>query len=375
VASAGFVRSFGNAANTSLGFDIEGLVFAEVQNLDGIAPTREDQRAFYIEARDRLAAMPGVASVSLGYNTPWRNNRMERVRSPGRDSLPPVPNFQVPVFDAVTPEYLETMRLGLRAGRWLEDSDGPGAVPVMVVSASLADLYWGDAARALGNCLFIGDSPACREVVGVVDDIRFTGGLRDAHVPLYYLPLAQAAEYSAPPKLFIRVRGDARAMVPVLRRAVQGTRPGVPAAAVQPLQALLDPLLSSWRLGAVAFSALGALAAVIAMVGLFSVLAWLVTERRREFAIRSALGGGGAQIVAPVVRQAFVVVGAGAAMGVLLVMRAAPWLQPQLFEVRLLDPVVIGGVVTALLAVAVLAVAGPVRRAATLDPVEALRAD
>jgi predicted permease len=375
IASIGFVRSFRNAASTALGFDVDGLVFAEVQDLGGTASTREDRRDFYHEVRGLVAQLPGVASVSLGYNTPWRNNRSERVRSPGRDSLPPVPLFQVPLFDAVTPDYLETMRLRLRSGRWLSEADGPGAPPVLVVTASLADLYWGDASAALGQCLFIGESPACREVVGVVGDIRFTGGLDDPHVPLYWLPLAQASEYSAPPKLFIRVRGDVDAILPVLRRTVQGARTGLPAADVHPLREHLDPLLSSWRLGAAAFSALGVLAALIAMLGLFSVIAYLVAERRKEFAIRSALGARRAQIAGPVVRQALLVVGGGAAAGLLIVARAAPWLEPQLFGVILLDARMIVAVAAGLLGVAVLAVLGPARRAASLDPIEALRSE
>jgi predicted permease len=374
VASAGFVRSFRNAADTALGFDIDGLVFAEV-GLTGVVQTRDEERAFYLEARDRMARIPGVASVSLGYNTPWHNNRSEEVRIPGRDSLPPVPAFRVPVFDAVSPEYLETMRLRLRAGRWLAEADGPGAAPVMVVTASLARLYWGDERGALGQCVIVGESPACREVVGVVDDIRFTGGLGDPHVPLYYLPLAQAAGYRAPPKLFIRVRGDVQALLPALRRTLQGVRDGLPAADVHPLRDHLDPLLASWRLGAMAFTALGALAAGIAMLGLFSVIAYLVAERRKEFAIRSALGATRRQIAGPVIRQALGVVGAGALVGLYIVSQASPWLEPQLFGVTLLDARTVGAVAGGLLGVAVLAVLGPARRAALLDPIEALRSE
>jgi putative ABC transport system permease protein len=376
VASAGFVRSFNNAASTALGFDMDGLIFADVPNLSAVDSTRAGQVAFFNELRDRLAAVPGVASVSLGYNTPWYFNRNETLRIPGRDSLPQVPNFGEPAFDAVTPEYLTTMRLRLRAGRWMEPGDNVGAPPVMVVSASMAQLYWSNEREALGACVFVGpDSPTCRQVIGVVDDIRFTGGLSSELVPSYYLPLSQAIEYSGPPKLFIRAKGDPTELMPVIRRLVQGARPDLPAADVHMLQTHLDPLLSSWRLGAMSFSALGLLAALIAMLGLFSVIAYLVAERRKEFAIRSALGARRAQIMTPVIRQSVSVVTLGALSGLLVAWRAAPWIQPQLFQVRLLDPAVVVVVVVGLLGVAIVAVTGPARKAATLDPIEALRAE
>jgi predicted permease len=376
VASAGFVRSFRNAAGTALGVDIRGLVFAEVPNFDSIDSTNAGRYAFYADLHQRLQRVPGVSRVSLGYNTPWYYNRNEALRIPGRDSLPIVPNFGEPAFDAVTPDYLETMHLRLRAGRFIGEADVAGSDPVMVVSASMADLYWGSAQEALGACLIVGaTSSVCRTVVGVVDDIRFTGGLESRHVPLYYLPMPQAIEYGSPPKLFIRASGDPAALIPVIRRLVQGARPDLPAAEVHPMQDHLDPLLASWRLGALSFSALGALAALIAMVGLFSVIAYLVAERRKEFAIRSALGARQRQIVVPVVRQSVGIVAVGSLAGMVIAARAAPWLQPQLFQVTLLDPAVVCLVVVGLLGVAALAVAGPARRAATLDPSEALRAE
>jgi ABC-type antimicrobial peptide transport system permease subunit len=105
------------------------------------------------------------------------------------------------------------------------------------------------------------------------------------------------------------------------------------------------------------------------------VIAYLVAERRKEFAIRNALGARRTQILTPVIRQSLVVVGVGAMTGLLIAWRAAPWIQPQLFQVTLLDPVVVGAVVLALLAVAGLAATGPARRAANLDPMEALRSE
>jgi predicted permease len=376
LASAGFVRSFSQAAGASLGYDIDGLILVDVPNLSSVDSTVFWRRRFYAELRERLRAVPDVESAAMGFNAPWWSNRTVALRIPGRDSLPPAPGFGEPVLDAVTPDYRETMRLELRAGRWITDDDIAGAPPVMVVSASMARLYWERERAAIGQCVIVDQSPACREVVGVVDDIRFSGGLDATLVPSYYLPLAQAeAAYGASLKIFVRARGDADALLPTVRRMVQGAHPELPAVSVVLLRDNLDPYLAAWRLGAMSFTALGALAAVIAMLGLFSVIAYLVTERRKELAIRSALGAQRVQIVAPMLRQSVAVVGVGALAGVFVAWRAAPWLEPQLFEVQLLDPVVVGGVLLGLIAVALVAVAGPARRAATLEPIEALRAD
>jgi predicted permease len=375
VASAGFVRSFRSAAGSWLGYEIEPVVFADAPSLDAVLPAQEQRRVFFTELHQRLRTLPEVASASLGYNTPWYFNRNEPLRIPGRDSLPRVPDFGDPVFDAVTPDYFATMGLSLRAGRWLAESDGAGAAPVMVVTESLAELYWGDARSAIGKCIQVGAPVACREVVGVVGDLRFQGPLDSPHIPLYFLPLAQATEYAGPPKLFVRARGDPDALVPVIRRIVQTALPGLPAADVHRLRNHVEPLLASWRLGALSFSALGVLAALIATLGLFSVMAFLVAERRREFAIRSALGARQGQIVTPVLRQGMVVAGFGLAAGLLVAWRAAPWLEPQLFHVRLLDPRVIGVIVAGLLLVAWAATLGPARRAARSDPNEVLRAE
>jgi predicted permease len=375
VVSAAFVRSFTNAAHTALGYDMKGLIFAEMPNYRRVDSTNAGQLAFYAELHERLRTVPEVASVSLGYNTPWFYNRNESIRIPGRDSVPPVKDYGDPIFDAVTPDYLETMRMRVRAGRWISEADNAGAPPVIVVSTSLARLYWNGEQAALGNCLVIGDIPACRTVVGVVDDIRFTGDLSSEYVPMYYLPITQAVDYGAPPKLFIRARGDAASLMPVVRRIVQVARPNLPAADVHLMQNHLDPLLASWRLGAMSFSALGVLAALIAMLGLFSVIAYLVAERRKEFAIRSALGARKSQIVTPVVRQSVGVVAIGALAGLAMAWRASPLLQPQLFQARLMDPVIVMLVAGGLLLISVLAVTGPARSAASLDPIEALRAE
>jgi hypothetical protein len=267
------------------------------------------------------------------------------------------------------------MHMTLLAGRWISESDKAGAAPVVVIGDALARLYWPGEANVIGKCIQVGNVPDCREIVGVVRDIRFTGKLDDPAVASYYVPFAQAAAYTPDRKLFIRVNKDASVMIPAIRRVVQTARPGLPASDVHAVQDQLDPLLSSWKLGAIAFTALGIIAAIVATLGLFSVMAYIVAERGREFAIRSALGGRASQILRPLLQQGVVIVGGGSLIGVLVAWRASPWLQPLLYQVRLLDPWVVYAVVGAILSAALVAALGPARRAAVADPIEALRSD
>jgi predicted permease len=375
VASAGFIRSFSNAAGSSLGFDLNGIVVADVPNLRTIDSSIAGQRAFYETLGDRVKNVPGVEGVSLGYMSPWFFNRNERLAVPGRDSLPPVPNFGTPAFDAVTWDYLKTMRLTMRAGRWIERTDASGSEAVMVISESLAHLYWPGEANVIGRCIIIGESPTCRQIVGVAQDVRFQGALDSPLIPSFWLPAAQADAFRVTYKLFIRVRGDPDAMVPTIRRIVQGSRANLSAVDVHVMETQLDPLLATWRLGATAFTAIGSVAATIAMLGLFSMMAYLVAERTRDFAIRSALGATASQIAIPVLRQGLVVVGGGAIIGAALSWVASKWLQPLLYHVRLLDGRTVTAVIVALLVVASIAALGPARRAAMIDPINALRSD
>ena len=302
-------------------------------------------------------------------------NQSWNLRIPGRDSLPKVGPYGDPIIDAVGPEYLEVMRIPLRAGRFISAGDQPGSAPVMVINEALARAYW-PGQDPIGQCAMIGDeSIVCRQIVGIIGNHSFTGTLGSEPLPAYYLPVVQAEEFGVSTRLFMRLRGDAEAQLERIRRLAQGFVPGLPSAEVRLMQLQFDPLLAPWRLGALAFTGLGVLAALIAMLGLFSVLAYLVAERRREFAIRGALGAQAAQILGPVVRQGLLVVGVGAAAGVLLAMAAARWLQPQMFRVQLLDPAVLASVLAGLLLMALAASLGPARSAAKADPMQVLRVE
>jgi hypothetical protein len=374
VVSMGFVRSFRAATSVPLGFDVQGLLQAQL-DADVVDTSIVSQVSLYERLAARVRELPGVENAALGYTGPWWTNRTETVKIPGRDSLPLVPNFGEPAFDAVSPEYRATMRLSLLAGRWIEQRDAATAAPVVVINEALARLYWPEERMPIGRCIIVGDnSTVCRQVVGIVANHRFTGGLRDDAIAGYFLPAAQALEYGAPPKLFIRITGDVHNILPTVRDVVQRFAPNLPAVDVHPVTDQVNGLVASWRLGAFAFTALGVTAVVVAMLGLFSVLAFLTAERSHEFAIRMALGARVNQVLRPVLKQGTIAVSVGALFGTAAAYYAARWLQPLMFETTLTQPVVVIGLVAGLLAFGAAASLIPARAAARNDPAVLLRA-
>jgi hypothetical protein len=258
-------------------------------------------------------------------------------------------------------------------GRPFTDADVAGSAPVVIVTESLARLLW-PGEEAVGRCLMhLRDEEQplpCREVVGVAEDTRH-GGILSEPTFIYFLPLAQQPAFGG--TLLVRTRaGDPDAVAPV-RAALQTLEPGMPRVTVQRLQDRLDPQLQPWRLGAAMFSGLGALALLLAALGLYGVITYDVAQRRRELGVRVALGARAWNLMRIVLRDALLVVSAGLVIGLAAAGFAAPFIESLLFDVSPRDPLVMGSVAVLLLAIALAAAALPAWRAAQVLPTEALR--
>jgi ABC-type antimicrobial peptide transport system permease subunit len=234
----------------------------------------------------------------------------------------------------------------------------------------------------LGQCLIIGYDPnekgavkpPCATVVGVVEDANRNELVEEVAMQ-YYVPFEQDTREMSPFGLLVRVRGDERAAAPAIRRELLAMNSGLRYADSRPLQELIDPLARSWRLGAVVLTLFGALALLVAGIGLYSVLAFDVLQRTFELGIRAAVGATRQRLVALVLTKAARLVGAGIALGVLASLLAAPRLEPLLFRVSARDPATLAVVVALLWLVAMLAGAWPAWRATRVDPSVALRAE
>jgi ABC-type antimicrobial peptide transport system permease subunit len=275
--------------------------------------------------------------------------------------------------NTVSADYFATMGTRILRGRGIESTDGERALRVAVVGESMAAVLW-PGQDPIGRCMRVAaDTMPCTYVVGVAEDIRSQSIDAESKLFFYYLPAAQWRPHDG--GLFVRARGDARRLVESLRLHLQREMPGTSFVSVTPLGDIVDAKMRSWIVGARVFTAFGALALVLAAVGLYSVIAYNVTQRTRELGVRLALGAGRAGIVRLVVSGGLRFAFAGIVIGGAVALAAGKWIAPMLFQQSPRDPAVFGLVAVALFGVAIGASWVPALRAARVDPRSAMQAD
>jgi len=287
---------------------------------------------------------------------------------PGMDSISKLGNF---TLQAGSPEFFATMGTRILRGRAFTGADRANAPRVMVIGESMAKKIWPNQ-DALGKCVKVdADSLPCSTVVGIAEDVR-RGSLAETEMH-YYLPIAQFHPQES--GLFVRTHGPAEEQAEALRRGLQVLMPGTSYVTAVPMSDIIAPEMRSWRLGATMFAIFGALALVLASIGLYSVIAYNVAQRTHEMGVRVALGAQVRDVVSLILREGLRVVLPGVLLGSLIALAAGKWVAPLLFNVSPKDPSVLIAVIATLTLTAVVASLVPALRAARVDPNEALRAD
>ena len=367
-----FVRSLHRAANADLGLDTNRLVLASLEFNDPALSTTRDAaevNRLYAEAIQRVRSVPGVARAAAT-DVPFQSAMIAHLTSPGVDSLPVSPGTG-PFYYSVTPGYFRTVGLRVLRGRAILDSDGASAPKVALVNENMARTLW-PTKQALGQCLYFDHQTECTTVVGVVENAS-TGDLDDTGALAYYLPLSQTG-YAAE-GLYVRTDRDPEVVAAAVAPVLRSFSPAVRYAQVQSLGEILAPQLRSWTLGASLFTAFGGLALLVAVVGLYSLLAFEVAQRRRDIGIRSALGASGGRLLRETLSRGTALAALGTVIGLAICLLAAPYVQQLLFHTDARDPLVLVVVVGVLLAVSGLASVPPALRSARTDPMEALRVE
>jgi putative ABC transport system permease protein len=326
----------------------------------------------------RANALPGITASAVSIGLPFSMSWGATVITPGRELPRPKMNQ---IQYAVTPGYFDALGIRRVAGRLFTDADRLGGAPVAIVNETMARIYF-PAANPIGACIKIGaDSMPCTTIVGVVTNTR-RQDLVEGLVPQLYRPLDQLSASITDRTVsffgFIMVahtRGDAAAMAEPLRRAMQSVSGRVPYATVTTMRAMLGPQTRGWELGARVFTAFGALALVLAAVGLFSVVAFTIGQRMHEFGVRSALGAQAADLLRLTVVRGLAPAVVGIVVGVVLALASGRFVGEMLFQTSPHDPVVLGGASAVLLVAAIGASLVPAIRATRVDPTIALRAE
>jgi predicted permease len=363
-----FVRSLANVRGIRLGYDVTPIVVV-TDNSRGVQWTTAERIALEHRLADVARATPGVSSATPAPSIPFWAFEGRYLAVPGVDSVLRLGDF---LLEAGNPDYFRTMGTRVLRGRGFTDADRANAPPVTVVSAGMAKALW-PGQEAIGKCIRIGaDSAPCTTVIGVAEDVH-ADSFQSEREHLYYVPIAQYADATG--MLLVRVAGDAADYAEPLRRTLQRAMPGASYVTTRPLRTLIDPQMRSWRSGATMFAALGGLALVLAGIGLYSVIAYGVAQRRQEIGVRIALGATFGGVVRLIVRGGARLVAVGVILGWLIARIGARWLAPLLFHESATDPLIYVGVGIVLTVVALLATALPAIAAARVDPNVALRVE
>lgn len=338
-------------------------------------------RRFIEEAVRRIRALPGVVSAGVTDTIPFGNSMSASAimaegyqRKPGESLIAPASVW-------VTDGYFETIGAALVAGRFFTERDRATSERVVVIDDRLARRFW-PGQDAIGRRLYrpsdgspdpsaITASTRYFTVVGVIRELKLrniTDG--DNLVGAYYLPMSQEPRNGL--TFAVRTTGDPASMTGALRREIAALDGQLPVFDAQPMQFWTTRALASRRSPAMLSIGFGAVALFLSAIGLYGVLAYVVTQRTREIGIRVALGGTAASIFQLVLREGVILVGTGLLLGVAGSMLLGRVLESQLFGVRTTDPVVLALVSVVLSAVALVACAVPARRATKIDPLIAL---
>jgi putative ABC transport system permease protein len=368
VAAGLMLRTFVNLLQAPIGFDPTHVVTARVSlNLKAF-PDVDRRWAFFREAIERVRHLPGVDAVSTGGPLPFAPAQVTR-RYWRSDDVNPTAS--IGMQQTIMPGYLAVMGIPLRAGRDISDDDITQHRPSVIVDERLAAQLWrGD---ALGKRLAIerGSRAETLEVVGVTAPIR-ARQVRDQGTATIFVPYHV---YEIEETLVVKTHVSIAAIGPAIKQTVESLGPGRPVFDIRPMSEIVEASIDDTRFTMLVLAGFALAALLLAGVGLYGTLAYLISQRTQEFGVRLALGASAGSVVRLVAREGGALTGLGGAIGLASAAGVTRTLRGLLYGVTPLDGVTIASVVVLVAVVAIVAVSWPAWCAARVDPVIALRAD
>jgi putative ABC transport system permease protein len=327
---------------------------------------------FYDRVVAGVVALPGVESA--GYNSvlPFLSpGNTQNYRVEGQELRPGEPADAL--LRVGTADYLKTLGVRMIEGRMPDSRDTANALPVIVVNQTLAKRFWPHESALGHRVTMSGRTPVWRTIIGVVKDIRERGYELEMK-PGVYIPYAQFTDtWAVPESLIVRTKGDPAALVGAVRRVIGSVDPEQPIVAVRTMDEILDRTVEDRTQQMNLLGSFAALALLLASIGLYGVLSYAVTQRRREIGLRMALGANARTVVAMVVGRGLILAAAGLAIGSVLAAAGTRAMTTMLYGIEGLDPSTFAEVSALLAGIAVLASWIPARRAARVDPIVVLR--
>ena len=357
------------------GIDVERLLALDVVIPDSRSRGRAATTADLQRMTERIAALPGVTGSAAIQSLPLASRGPSaNIRVDGR----PFPPNEAPdiAWRTVTPGYFAAAGIPILRGRGFTNADREGAPPVAVINATLARLLWPGVdpiGRRIGTGLDGDGAPVL--IVGVAGDVP-QEGIAAPVLPEMYRPLAQPSRFSADAmSIVVRTDGDPADVAAAAREAIREVHPHAPVSAIRPMSSIAALGVARELTAARALALFGALALLLAAVGLYGMMARLVNDRRRELGIRIALGAEPREVGWLVIGRTLRLAGVGILCGIVASMVLSRQLGALLHGVSAADPLVLAGTSAILLVVALLASYTPARRASRVDPLEIMRSE
>jgi putative ABC transport system permease protein len=373
------LKSYARVQNIDPGFDRRNVLTAEIDLPDTKCPPRGSSdynhgqaiMNFWNEALRRVRQLPGVESAGCTIVLPLSGSNTDSsfaIEGRSTGGKEPTPDEELRI---ITPDYFRVLKTPLLRGRLFTESDNIDAPGAVIINDVLAKKYW-PSEDALGKRITLDDprkNPKWLTIVGIVRSVRHRG-LDVGPQPEYYLPLAQGPERTM--VLTVRSAQDPRSLTSAIRREIQSIDPDQPMANGRTLEAVTADSVAPRRMSMVLLGAFAGIALLLAGVGIYGVISYLVVQRTHEIGVRMALGAQRRDVLRLVVGHALKLVGIGTAIGLVLAFFSTRTLSALLYSVGAFDATTFIFVTVTLAAVALLASYIPALRATRADPMIAL---
>ncbi len=362
------IKSFWLLTHVDAGFDHRGLLTVTISLPEASYQTDAQRATLFADLVRGVQDQPGVIAVAATTGLPIVGGRITTISLPEQpeELLRPIARRRV------TRDFFRTMGIPLLSGRVFQPSDEPGSPHVVVINETLARrIYPGQ--EPLGKHILWGGpyGPESLEIVGIVGD-HIQHGLADDVLPAMYLEYAQIY-VSESMYLAVRTSGDPLSFVPAIRDELRALDPTLPVYEVTTMDQLLDESVRAERFSTLLLGVFAALALALGSIGIYGVMSYTVSQRTREVGVRMALGAANSNVVSLVVRQGMLLAAAGVLLGAVGALALSRVLSGMLYQVSSTDPFTFVSVIVLLVFAALIACYLPARRAASVDPLEALR--